>query len=197
MLGSTIFYNPFLSAMKKWILRASVLALAATACKKNNDPESSLPPATQDGSNTAGWLADGVPHVARASDASLLSSALPAISGGFTADSVLSIYIAGYKDPTRPRVILVFKAHAPGTYYLDGRAIVRSGSRNRGLYDRVGSPITRHYTTTTRYTGRVVLTRVDFQHDAAAGLFEFRAVDYQDTTQTLTVTNGRFDYAGQ
>ena len=190
-----LFLTSHFSVMKRWMLWASVLALsAATACKKNNDPESTLPPATQDGRNTAGWLANGQPQVASNYDGDIVfSSPSPALRGSYGADSVLSLTMTGYKDNANPEVSFFLKASTPGTY--------RVGSRQqRGLsiagYANCSYRNIDH-TTTPRYTGRVVITRLDTRNGAASGLFEFRAVNYQDSTKTVTVTNGRFDYAGR
>ena len=80
--------------MKQSSLFVLLLALAASACKKN-DPEAGLPKATQEGRNTAGCLVNGERFVAAESGGSLLNNPTPALSGGFAFDSVYYVSLNG------------------------------------------------------------------------------------------------------
>ncbi len=187
--------------MKKWILRASVLALAATACKKNNDPESALPPATQDGRNTGGCLVNGQPFVASRYGGDLLStSPTGPLSGGFSVDSVFSLTLHRENNGVQESISLTFKGHRTGTYRFNGFASPPShgypnGILNQASFSARSGLVVDRYITDARHTGRATLTRADVQRGFSAGTFEFVAVNARDSTKTLTITSGRFDRA--
>ncbi len=187
--------------MKKWILRASVLALAATACKKNNDPESSLPPATQEGRNTGGCLVNGQPFVASRYGGDLLStSPTEPLYGGYLGDSVFRMSLRRENNGVKESISFSFKWNRTGTYRLDGHASppgpgYPNGVLNEASFSARSGLVVDRYTTDARHTGHATLTRADVQRGISAGTFEFVAVNTRDSTKTLTITNGRFDRA--
>ena len=181
--------------MKQSSLFILILALAASACKKN-DPEAGLPPATQEGRNTAGCLVNGERFVAAESGGSLLSNPIPALAGGFYEDSLYYLTLAGKTNRGITRIHMFFRSQSPGTYFFNQTtpSLDRAGLRYTLRYAACYFLETKEfYITDAQHTGQVVLTRADLRSGISAGTFEFTAASTFDPRKTVTVTKGRFD----
>ena len=186
--------------MQQWLFLSLAALLLAAGCKKD-DPEASLPPATQEGKNTAGCLINGQPFVASGFGSG--PGRVAGIAGGFAEDSLYRLRLNG-KAGGKEYSLIVFVANFPrtgkplaGTYQLNedtpywpqeifsrcqSHATVMPNDYAGGLYG-----------TTSIYTGQVQITRADKLHNIASGTFEFTAVNNLDPNKTLRVTSGRFD----
>ena len=182
--------------MKQSSLFVLLLALAASACKKN-DPEAGLPKATQEGRNTAGCLVNGERFVAAESGGSLLNNPTPALSGGFAFDSVYYVSLNGRYQSRRATILLFLRTRVAGTYPLNRTTEYYPQGSPRVILNHATLTIAgsggETYVTTAQHTGQVVLTRVDKQADISAGTFEFTAASTFDPRKIVTVTKGRFD----
>ena len=184
--------------MKNAILWAALLALTATACKKD-DPESALPAATQDGRNTGGCLINGKAFVAKTYGGTLVSSPIPAIEYGFAFDSLYYLILNGQFQGQGTSVTLFLRRPKPGMFLLNQNTqyVPQTTTRyalNHATYS-VRDNSNEVYVTNAQHTGEVVLTKANDNPSVllSAGTFSFTAVSNQDPTKTITITNGRFD----
>ena len=183
--------------MKNYLLTCLALVLFAAGCKKN-DPEASLPPATQEGKNTAGCLIDGKAFVAKSYGGGVLSAPLPAMEGGFSFVNSYRLSMRGNLNGDAVEVMLFFQGWQLGTYLLDkdtkyypqGDPLVLL---NHATFRYVDSSTKEEYGTDAQHTGQVVLTTADVRNGLSAGTFSFTAVSNQDPRKIITITNGRFD----
>ncbi|MFD1467731.1 DUF6252 family protein [Hymenobacter caeli] len=187
--------------MKIYPLASLMILLGLAACKKD-DPEASLPAATQEGENTAGCLVNGQALVAHSYGGGILSAPVPALQGGFAFDHSYYLLMDGQLDGKGVEVMLFLQGPQPGIYPAMGTYLL---NMNTQYYPRgVSSSVLNHatyrtndspevYVTNARHTGRVTLTATNKAQGLSAGTFEFTAVGTQDSTKTITITNGRFD----
>ena len=186
--------------MRTRLLLSLAAALLAASCKKD-DPEADLPPATQEGKNTAGCLING--EVFTANGFGSGPGRVAGIAGGFGEDSLYNLRLNG-KAGGKEYSISLFIVNFPRT----GRPLVGTYQLNkdtpywpREIFSRCQSHATVTpndysgglYGTTSIYTGQVQITRADVAQHIASGTFEFTAVSSLDPTKTLRVTSGRFD----
>jgi len=184
----------------RWVLSVWVwvwVALAASSCKKE-DPEASLPPATQEGKNTAGCLIDGKPFVAESYGGGILSAPIPALDGGFSFNNSYRLSISGKLNGEAVEVMLFFQGRQTGTYLLDKTTAYYPGGDpnvilNHATFRYVGSGIHEELGTDAQHTGQVVLTKADVPNGLSAGTFAFTAVSSQNSSKIVVITQGRFD----
>jgi hypothetical protein len=188
--------------MKPLIL---ILAAALTlpACKKQ-DPEATLPAATQEGANAGGYLLDGraVGATGYPGHNGLLSSTLPTppVAGGFVNDSMLSVRLCSMQGNQRYDLTLFVRYHGLGTYQLGKTVSIYNGVARKdlrnyaALYQDCISPAcpTQSHRTDSLRTGTLTLTYVNRAKGIVAGLFEFSAYS-NDSQQIISVGSGRFD----
>ena len=188
--------------MKTYLLLALAAAsLTATSCKKD-DPESSLPPATQEGKNTAGCLINGEQFVATGYGSGL--GKVEGVGGGFAFDSAYYLRLNG-RFGNREGSLHLFLNAFPR---FKNRALVGKYALNKNtpympaaLSDRCQSYATffpndnqrEVFGTTADFVGNVQITYVNENNRIAAGTFEFTAVSNLDPSKTIRVTSGRFD----
>ena len=172
------------------------VALAASSCKKD-DPEVSLPAATQTGANTGGCLINGDAFVATEYPGSILKNPIPPLGGGFAFDSVYFVTLSGTYKGQRTTLLLFLRTEKVGTYQLNQTTqYYPQGSPrvvlNHATFSTAGSG-GETYVTSAQHTGKVVLTRADLRSGISAGTFEFTAASTFDPSKTVTITHGRFD----
>ncbi|WP_143741282.1 DUF6252 family protein [Pontibacter ramchanderi] len=172
------------------ILILLLLSLVFAACKK--DELKLLPDATQTGANTMGAIVNGKAWVA---DGGTGFNPPDPVEGGYhgtysydaTRNNVL---IRAYKKDKTGFQFYLRNVSQPGEYPLNTTTNLFGGElsqpQNYGAYYIPG----KLYMTTSRYTGKVIITRADTVNKIAAGIFAFKAVHGKDT---VAVTNGRFD----
>ncbi|MDO7887376.1 hypothetical protein [Hymenobacter cheonanensis] len=187
----------------KPLLLILAVALALSACKKD-DPEASLPAATQEGANTGGYLLDGraVGATGYPGHNGLLSSTQPTppVAGGFVNDSMLYVGLFSMWGNQRYELTFFVRYHGIGTYQLGKTTSTYSGLavkslRNyAALYQDCVSPAcpTQAHRTDSLRTGTLTLTYVNRPKGIIAGLFEFSAYD-NSSKQIINVSRGRFD----
>ena len=153
------------------------VAVAAGSCKK--EEVDALPKATQTGQHTFGCLVDGKAFVPLPSRGINSSSRDPLEASVYHTDLLVSARGDGYVD------FALRNAFQPGTYPLND---ANANTNGYGMYQISAGP----YFTTATHTGTVTLTRIDTVARIAAGTFQFTAFN-QRNSQTVTVTEGRFD----
>jgi Family of unknown function (DUF6252) len=177
--------NP--SGMKNAILIVlSLLVLAS--CKKE---VKELPPATQTGAKTFGLKINGeiwVPQgFAGLPDNDLLKARL--------LGDVLIITAQNFSSsPTETEFELkLFGVTGTGTYSLNTNASYPAGPGNYAYHvKRRVNPID-EWITSAAQTGTVMITRLDTAEQIVSGTFQFNAQNTLNASQTISVTEGRFD----
>jgi len=166
-------------------------------CRKDA-PEADLPPATQEGKNTAGCFIDGQPFVAQSYGGGILSASIPALDGGFSFINSYRLSISGKLNGEAVEVMLFFQGRQTGTYLLNQNTrYYPQGDPNvilnHATFRYVGSGIHEEWGTDAQHTGQVVLTKADVPNGLSAGTFAFTAVSSQNPGKTVVITQGRFD----
>lgn len=172
--------------------------LLLNGCAKN-DPEAGLPPATQEGRNTAGCLVNGERFMATGYGSGL--GRVGAIGGGFSFDSLYHIAFSGtvgsqnvdvslfLRHVRRPPRAGKYLLNQTTPYYPQGTALFVLNHATCVFSNNTGEA----YVTDKGHNGSVELTYLDYNRGISAGTFEFTAASTFDPGKTVTVTKGRFD----
>ncbi|WP_035557859.1 hypothetical protein [Hymenobacter sp. IS2118] len=172
---------------------AAAVLFAASSCKKD-DPESSLPKATQEGKGTGGFLLDGKALVPKASS---ISTGRPVngywrkTRGGRSLDlslrqfSVQEDWGVGFYLPD---------IRQPGTFLLNLAPTYLTPQFNPGYgqYYRSRPDPDRDAYTGPDAPGRLIITRFDTVNNIVSGTFEMSPREVS-TNAGITITQGRFD----
>ena len=176
-----------------------LLAFAScSSCKKDVDPTSQLPPATQTGANTFGAVINGQAWVPNG------KSTVPAtkpINGGYIGESIgvpkYTVHIRTYASDRSGATLYVKSVTKPGRYPLsfDTGNFTTYYAKNYGAYDISGATTDDpdySYITTSQVTGFVDFVVADTLTTQLSGTFEFEGIDFP-SGKKIKVTNGRFD----
>lgn len=168
------------------LLLAALLGLAQ--CKKKDpDPASGLPAATQDGRNTFGCLVDGQAWTPNGNNG--VSNFRLTYDRSTTGGNLL-VRAYRYVNSKYQYILIGGSLTGPGVYRINER-----GSWGIGYSDETKPSACDEYRyTNSGYisTGTLTLTRLDLQAGIIAGTFEAKMV--QTGCDTLRITQGRFDY---
>ena len=177
-----------------------LLAFASCkSCKKDVAPVNQLPPETQTGANTAGFLIDGVAWIPSINGSGALGSR--PMGGGYFSSAGTpknTVWLRMYRNDRTSMQLWVRAVDKPGRYPLSfdtGIDIAQPNTRNFGLYAISGNTISDpdyNYITTSIKAGYVNFTVADTLTGSLAGTFEFDAID-NPSGKTIKVTGGRFD----
>ena len=176
-------------------LCVTLLAFASCkSCKKDVDPTSQLPAATQTGANTFGCVINGQAWVPNG------KSGIPAtrpINGGYNvSDKIINLRL--YSSNGTSMHLYVNNVVGAGRYVLNKDTYPSPAALdpdNYGLYSISGSTVDDpdySYITTSQVTGYVDFTVVNPITTELSGTFEFEGVDFP-SGKKIKVTNGRFD----
>lgn len=177
----------------------ALAVLLLTTCSKKDDPEAGLPPATQEGKNTAGCLVNGERFVATGYGSGL--SRVGAMSGGFSFDSLYHIEFSGtigdknidisffLRNVRRPPRTGIYLFNQTTQYYPQGTADFVLNHATCSFSNNTGEV----YVTNSQKIGKAELTYLDYNRGISAGTFEFTAASTFDPSKTVTITSGRFD----
>lgn len=167
-----------------------LILLLFAACKK--DELKLLPDATQTGADTMGAIVNGKAWVANGGTG---FNPPDPVEGGYQGtysydETRNNVFIRAYRKDKTGFQIYLRNVSQPGEYPLNTTTNLIGGElrqpQNYGAYYIPG----KLYMTTSRYTGKVIITRADTVNKIVSGIFAFKAVHGKDT---VTVTNGRFD----
>ena len=176
------------------------LLLTTTQCKKDTvDQLSLLPPATTTGANTFGCLVNGAAMLPKESKPSLSNPYYtPATQVIF--DSEVRIQLAGNNTglPAEYMCFYIYNIYNSGdTIYTWGNATY--GAQYYPYYSQLWgiflNPKTLKYDWYGTYdnSGYLNVTRFDVTAHILAGTFNGKLVTRDNQTDTISVTNGRFD----
>lgn len=191
-----LFASPHLKIKRSYRQTIKIVMLVAMffiglnlfSCKKiNNEP--SLPPATQNGSNTMGAYINNVVWVPS------LSFSNPGIKAdyGNAIFSILGISGNSNSHGTTSIYIELFNFNGKGNYTLispDGTT-----STNSGSVSTIIGISQLNYITDSLHQGVVTITHFDSKKGVISGTFQIKLVNQFNPSDTLSVTNGRFDVA--
>ncbi len=182
-------------------LCVTLLAFASCkSCKKDADPENTLPPATQTGANTFGCVINGQAWVPNGITTTPMTRP---INGGYIGESInvpkYSVNIRTYANDRTSTTLYIKSVTKAGRYMLNfntSNDIGGSPSSNSfGLYSIDGPTIDDtdyNYITTSQITGYVDFVVADTASKRLAGTFEFEGIDFP-SGKKIKVTGGRFD----
>jgi len=196
--------------MKKAILRNAILVLFITACgctKDNGTQEDVLPPITQTGANTFGFMFDGVVFTPTDSN----SRGFGIDSGSTSGFSVQGYYIdtehysngievtryTNIKNAKRAFIYLYkLSTIGVGKYVLNDYS-VREGYKkpyNNYMWIYAKSPSTGELNMYYSYenSGEIIITRKDANNFIFSGTFSGK-LKSADGTEVVEITRGRFD----
>jgi hypothetical protein len=178
------------TSMKNILIVLTCLLIVA-GCKKSVDE---LPEVTQSGANTFGLKLNGefwVPQKFAGINAPILKAQL-------TGSNVNDLLITAQNfasEPLESQFNLYIKnITGPGTFQLNQNTdIYPSAAVNYAYYVRRKINPLNEWITTAQYTGTVTITKWDLTNNIVSGTFEFRAGSMDNSTEPITVTDGRFD----
>jgi hypothetical protein len=174
----------------KNILLFALLAFSLAGCKKDIDE---LPEPTQTGSNTFGAKVDGEFWVPQGFG---IMPTAPLLEARYSANNAIVINARNFaSSPTESEFELYLQnVTGPGTILLNqNTSNYPSQSASYGYYVKRRLRPLYEYITSAQHTGRVEITKLDKDANIISGTFEFRGADKTDPTQTITITEGRFD----
>jgi len=164
-------------------------------CKKKEID--ALPPITQNGANTFGCLVNGSAWVSTGKPSSLSGKGMKTIEGGyqydFKSDTIRrNVVLWATRNDGTTLIIFIRKVYKPGIY---------SFTQSNGTWPSSSVPLSYAsfsdksglYITDVYHKGTLVITKADTINDTIAGTFAFEGYNY-DTKQTISITNGRFDF---
>lgn len=139
-----------------------------------------LPLSTNSGKNIFGCKIDG--QALKTKKNFNILKDFPISAGNFV-DSTFYVSGTDYNDDLYVELNLR-NLSKKGKYKLD--------NFNTGFFRSSGYSRKR-YTTNSKYTGNINITRFDTKNKIISGTFEFEAVNRNDSTDVVKVTRGRFD----
>ncbi|MBG8555588.1 DUF6252 family protein [Hymenobacter guriensis] len=190
-----------------WLLSASLLL---SACEKE-DPVSLLPDSTQTGQNTGGFLLDGTAYPATGWTGSFLGMAgtIPPLVGGYDVSALAplpgwqvrpeySLSLNSARGKKQVTVTLYLRKPQVGQFLLNQDTGLPPLAPDSTVVDHATVYISEGssselYQTSSRHTGRIVLTVSYPDAAVSAGTFDFTAASTTNPSNTVTVSAGRFD----
>lgn len=174
----------------KNVLLLALLALSLAGCKKDVDE---LPEPTQTGANTFGARVDGEFWVPQGFG---IVPTAPLIEARYSGNNSVVINARNFASSPNETEFELYLLNVTGT----GTVLLNQNTSNYpnqsasyGYYVKRKIRPLFEYITSAQHTGRVEITRLDKDANIISGTFEFRSADKTDPSQTVTVTEGRFD----
>jgi hypothetical protein len=175
--------------MKKIFLLV-LLGFSLVGCKKDIDE---LPEPTQTGANTFGAKVEGAFWVPQGFG---IVPTSPLLEARYSGNNSIVINARNFaSSPTETEFELYLQnVTGTGTVLLNQNTSNYPGQgASYGYYVKRRIRPLFEYITSAQNTGRVEITRFDKDANVISGTFEFRGADVTDPSQTVTVTEGRFD----
>ena len=165
-----------------------IISAILFSCKKE---VSELPAITQTGANTFGRKIDGkfwvpagfgIVPTAPKLEARIAGNSLYINARNFSSSPVESEF-----------EIYIQELTGNSTYVLNTAPDYPSLAGNYGYYVHRNVTPDNEYITSSPYTGTVTITKIDTINRFVSGTFEFRAMSLFNASQSINVTEGRFD----
>lgn len=159
------------------------------SCKKKEIKD--LPPATQTGANTFGlklngenWIPQGFIGIP---DNDLLKARL--------LGDVLIITAQNFSSsPTETEFeIKLYGVTGTGTYVLNTNTAYPNGPTSYGYHVKRRITPLDEWITSAAQTGSVTITKLDTTAQIVSGSFSYQAENLRNASQTISITEGRFD----
>lgn len=170
------------SGIQLWLLPLALLLLCA--CKDD------LPKPTQKGAGTIACRINGTPWVSggtlRRGDSEYMRYTPGSQDGDFYLKGK-RVKMSGNTTNTELRLYLSTLT-STGVFQLDSFPL-----KFGAYYDYDAKPYIYYYTDSGQHTGWVHITKLDTVNRIISGMFEFTAADRDNPSQTVRVTDGRFD----
>lgn len=173
----------------KRIFAFLAFALFFISCGKDRD----LPDPTETGANKFGAKVNGEVWEARGFGPFPANDVLEAQRYGTTGDIVIKARNFASSPLEKEFYILVKGVNAPGTYSLNSNASHLSWDNSYAYYVVRNFTPQNEWITSTSHPGTVTFTKVDTVNRILAGTFQFEMLNWYNTPQPLSVTEGRFD----
>jgi hypothetical protein len=165
--------------------------LLFTGCKKSID---SLPEPSQNGANTFGLKLNGeywIPQTFAGINAPILNAQ---VSGAGLNDLLIDAQNFAMEPKESQFRLYVKNITGTGTYPLnETTAIYPNASASYAYYVKRKITPTNEWITSAQHTGSVAITKWDLQNSIVSGTFQFTAGSIDNSTEPITVTEGRFD----
>ncbi len=185
--------------MKYFIIFFSILSgilLTAASCKKNvtKDP---LPAATQTGANTMGFFINGKAWLPDTRDNGSIPR-LKAVNAKFW--NITDLFLTFYRDKNpdnQDLAIYVKDFSGIGTYNMNKTSRIIGlpgsyGTLNSYLYFSDYNT-KQEYITNENYVGIVDITYYNATNKIVSGTFQFKGQNYNSSSDSVIVSEGRFD----
>lgn len=174
-----------------------VLCLLANSCKKDNTDPNGLPPATQAGKNTAGFLLDGKPWLPKGSPTSLQPYGVSwprfRVQGGRTLE--INFFRYNSKDDLTAVNFHFPDVHHSGTFDLSqyiNTGVISGPQPPYAVYSIYEPGPDRKFYTGSTARGQIIITRFDTIARVVAGTFDAKLKE-DGGPDSLSITQGRFD----
>ena len=154
-----------------------------------------LPPITMEGLNTYGCYINGELFLPKKN--SLNPSTFPIIAN-YDEDctgNLCGFYLTGTRDVVEPRdfrklEISFFDLKEEGIYSRENGCFAKANAKCR-MVNFIGNSGDHYIDTTQNHI--IDITKLDTKNNIASGTFEFVLINERDITDTLRITDGRFD----
>jgi len=184
--------------MKQLLLKTVVLLFFTIiiSCISKDDPKDQLPPITQTGANTFGCVINGKYFVP--SDAKTWSPGPQpkGLNAGFTNNN-FKIYAADLKNTNGLYIyVYIYNLTQTGVYDIgqsNGETIDLFSPSFSHIFCTAIKNSERNVYYSNNNSGTITITHYDNINFIYSGTFSFTATNKDDATDTIAITDGRFD----
>jgi hypothetical protein len=172
-----------------FIFFSLIFFLCFVACKKHKHetPVDQLPPATETGANTFGFLLNGQPWTPKGWNGSTNNLSLYYDDSYHGGTLNITTYRLLSQNDKQTFSIAMNSFQNPGSFYLSKSSILKVGYDNR-IQNCTITP----FDTSVYRNGKLVITKFDKVNQTISGTFDFVVYD-SSCGDTLKITSGRFD----
>jgi len=183
--------------MKYPIALILLLLLSAASCKKNKKTDP-LPPATQTGANTMGCYVNGVAWLPNTEPFGSIPGLKPINVDFLNNKSQLLMTFYRKKNPDDQTLEIFINAfNGVGIYMMDSSSKIIGipgsyGPLNNYQYF-ADDKIKKSFVTDESHLGTVTITLYDSIKNIVSGTFQFKGNNLRNVTDSVVVSEGRFD----
>ena len=173
----------------KNIIAIATAAIFIVSCSKDKD----LPDPTDTGEHKFGAKVNGEIWEARGFGPFPANDVLEAVRYGSSGDIVIKARNFASSPLEKEFYIFVKGATATGTYPLNSNASHLSWDNSYAYYVVRNFTPQNEWITSVTHPGSVTFSKIDTVNRILAGTFQFEMLNWYNTPQPLSVTEGRFD----
>jgi len=165
------------------------------SCSKKSDFIKTLPPATQNGSNTMGaYINNVIWNPAHTAYGTGITASITAYTTGASFSIVGVRDNATVSDGTTTVAIQIGDFNGTGSYSLYNNSPISGSNINNIGAVSTGSDTRTYYLTDSLHQGNITVTYYDTVKKIISGTFQFDAVNRNNSLDVVHVTSGRFDF---